>query len=1177
MKRIFTLLSCAAALFLVSCMNDIDEGLRAPSEDAIPVELFNSINQVAATRVNDEGFCDGDGVGIYVVNHNGESAGEMLDKGNQADNVRYVYNESENKWVPDYPVYYYDKVTPVDIIGYYPYVSKIDKVNTYSFELQKDQSADMANGLMGGYEASDFLWGKAEKISPTSSRVNITFHHIMSGVQVELVEGAGFDDNEWSGLDKQVLVTNTIRKATIDLSNGMVTPIGEVPTTGTIPAPNGEQWRSVVVPQTVDAQKALFNITVDGTPYVFRKSEEFEYISGKLHKFTIEVSKKSASGLEFKLIGEAITAWESETITHDGAAREYVVVNVPKASSEENVSALKAAIEASGKDYTKIKNLKIIGEVNANDFYFMRDEMTALQSVNMKEVCIVAFRGWYPANEIPSSAFRGKSTLVRFVFPEGITKILDSAFYETNLSGALMLPNNITYIGYEAFAQCSSLTSLNLPNKIEEIDALAFEGCSGFSNTLYLPSTLVSIGRRAFNGCGFRGNLILPENLNYIGAGAFCGCGGLTGDLTIPKGVTALPFDNQLWGGTFAGCGFNGTLTLHDSITVIDKLTFSGCHFKGALVLPQELIKIGEMAFNNTTFSGTLIIPDNVQIIESSAFNGCGRLSGIVELPEDLLIVSDGAFAHSSIEGVVINSNIEQIQGGAFANCLQLNSIVCKAKVPPTLDATAFVGVAKDNFVLEVPEASVADYALAPNWNEFKRIAAHREFSISRNLFRTLNAENSKTLILRAESGAAWSVESCPNWVTVSPSNGVGKTEITISVNEMSAGDVATFNVETYESWGSTTSTTYNGRAGEIVFLLDGKDYRTRTKVEQYDYQYGDGDVITNQTASAGNGVNIVFMGDCFDAQDIATGKYLDGINEAIEYFFAIEPYATYKEYFNVYTVFGLSTDSGIGTINTIREAKFGSQYGMQSVGSVGVNENICFEYACKSPTVTKENIHQTPIVLIENSYEYDGVTYMWDDGSAIALVPMSQDEYPYDFRGVLQHEVGGHAFGKLGDEYIYCNAFITACGKCGDASKPVRHAHSLGWYKNLSLTGNIYDVAWSHLIFDEKYQNTVDIYEGGYMHTRGCFRSEQNSCMNNNIPYFSAISRQAIVERIMEYAGEEFSFEEWKANDKGIYTSDSYRVSTRSATTPNYVERSSGLQQPPKFMGEKPNLNFNK
>ena len=91
----------------------------------------------------------------------------------------------------------------------------------------------------------------------------------------------------------------------------------------------------------------------------------------------------------------------------------------------------------------------------------------------------------------------------------------------------------------------------------------------------------------------------------------------------------------------------------------------------------------------------------------------------------------------------------------------------------------------------------------------------------------------------------------------------------------------------------------------------------------------------------------------------------------------------------------------------------------------------------------------------------------------------------------------------------------------------------SLGWFENLSLTGKMHEVPWSHLIFDSRYSDIVDIFEGGYMHTRGVFRSEQNSCMNNDIPYYSTISRESIVKRIKRYAGEVYSYEEFVANDK--------------------------------------------
>ena len=90
------------AAALVSCTADADRQGPAPEspDGLIPVELFNEISQVAVTRVNDEGFCDGDAVGIYVVNYENGAPGQLLVEGNQGDNVRYTYDEANMKWVP---------------------------------------------------------------------------------------------------------------------------------------------------------------------------------------------------------------------------------------------------------------------------------------------------------------------------------------------------------------------------------------------------------------------------------------------------------------------------------------------------------------------------------------------------------------------------------------------------------------------------------------------------------------------------------------------------------------------------------------------------------------------------------------------------------------------------------------------------------------------------------------------------------------------------------------------------------------------------------------------------------------------------------------------------------------------------------------------------------------------
>ena len=173
----------------------------------------------------------------------------------------------------------------------------------------------------------------------------------------------------------------------------------------------------------------------------------------------------------------------------------------------------------------------------------------------------------------------------------------------------------------------------------------------------------------------------------------------------------------------------------------------------------------------------------------------------------------------------------------------------------------------------------------------------------------------------------------------------------------------------------------------------------------------------------------------------------------------------------------------------------------------------------------------------------------------------------------MVHHEAGGHGFGKLADEYIYHNAFIQSCDCfCCSHVKELNTFKSYGFYDNISLTGDMQSVPWSHLIYDPQYSNTVDVYEGAFFHTRGVFRSEPKSCMHNNIPYYNAVSREAMVKRIKKYAGEEYSFEDFKANDKealpSVVTKGGWLWSEDNSDASSRFD-----QMPPKFMGEKPSF----
>lgn len=1126
-KHTLLYLLAAGAMLLTGCSDDFF-GDKTEQHDSNRIQLSGDIDQLAVTRVNDNGFCNGDVMGVYIVDYEGNEPGTLKVNGNRGDNVRHTFDEPNYKWNSAYDLFWKDKHTHIDVYGYYPFANP-ESIEDYQFEVQKDQSKATENGEMGGYEASDFLWGKVSDVAPTTSVIRLPMAHRMSNARVTLIQGSGFAEGEWANLEKIVLTANVARKASINLSTGEIKTAGAVENTMTIPSRTNDEWRTIVVPQTVAAGTTLFSITIGGVPYKFTKNEALTYVAGKMMNFGIKVDKQTGSGAyKLTLVSESITPWENDLVSHDATAKEYIVIN-------STPGGLKKAITAANKDYTKIKNLKITGEINSRDFFFMRDSMSVLAALNLKDVSIMptpedAENGndWSETrgqrDRIPTMALNNKLSLTHLVLPDKLKIIGQAAFNDcSSLTGSLIIPEGVTRIEASAFCGCRAFTgSLSLPSTLEYIGGGgsslglgAFTDCN-FTCELKLPNNLKYIGPQAFRNCaGLYGELHLPDKLERLGDLAFYECKNLTGSLTIPQSLTTIDIS------TFSGCGFNGTLTLHDGIKTIGAGAFENTHMKGDLVLPKELTSIGDNAFNGCDFSGTLVLPKHIVSIGRNSFAYNWRLMGTLEFPEGIESIGAGAFANCrSIEGLVFPESLENIcyeptwgdNGGAFANCYGINSIVCKGTMPAYVQNGAFNGVAKDNFTLEVPESAISQYQSAPGWCDFKRIAAHHELVCRPSVACALSTEHKQKLVINAEG--EWEVASKPDWCEVSPASGNKKTEVTLTIKGMAKNA--------------------DSRDGKVVFRLKDKDYTHECSVSQYGYEYGEDEWITLQKATKGNngGINIVLLGDGFSAKDIASGKYLKDIKQEVEYFFGIEPYKTYRDYFNVYTAIPLSTESGVGTVNTIRYNRFNTTF----TGGVGLKADYdeVFNYALGAPTVNKSNLNQTLIIMVPNSTDYGGICQMWEDGSAIAFCPQSTYGYPLDTRGVIQHEAGGHGFGKLGDEYIYHNAFIDFCDCtcCGHVLE-FNGAKSLGWFDNLELTGKMHSVGWSHLIFDDRYSDIVDIYEGGYMHNRGVFRSEPNSCMNNDIPYYSTISRESIVKRIKAYAGETYSFEDFVKNDK--------------------------------------------
>lgn len=286
-----------------------------------------------------------------------------------------------------------------------------------------------------------------------------------------------------------------------------------------------------------------------------------------------------------------------------------------------------------------------------------------------------------------------------------------------------------------------------------------------------------------------------------------------------------------------------------------------------------------------------------------------------------------------------------------------------------------------------------------------------------------------------------------------------------------------------------------------------------------------DGDVVIFQMSSVGN-ANVVIMGDGFKAEHIQNGYYEKTLRQAAEHFFSIEPFATYQEYFNVYMVAAESeTDDfgGGGLLGSyLKKTKFRTSFG--SGTEINCDEETVFKYVEKISYL--QNDSPVLCILVLNVDRYAGTCYMYLDGSAIAMCPMCTLGSNSGFDAMIRHEAGGHGFGFFADEYIY---YLKTMPQ--SYISDIKQWQGYGYQMNLDFVGNPQDVHWNSFIGLEGYDG-VGVYEGGQEYAYGVWRSEENSCMNDNIPYYSTYCRWLIYDRIMRLSGKEGSMEDFLEND---------------------------------------------
>ena len=138
---------------------------------------------------------------------------------------------------------------------------------------------------------------------------------------------------------------------------------------------------------------------------------------------------------------------------------------------------------------------------------------------------------------IGNSIFANCSSLSEIRLPSDLTKIPDETFSGCIGLSQIDLPANVAEIGEEAFMY-TGLIRFVVPDRVEAIGDSAFEGCKALEE-IVLPAGLKSIGKCAFWGCESLGQIVLPAGLKSIGRNVFRNCKKLR-EIVIPASVEYL-------------------------------------------------------------------------------------------------------------------------------------------------------------------------------------------------------------------------------------------------------------------------------------------------------------------------------------------------------------------------------------------------------------------------------------------------------------------------------------------------------------------------------------------------------------------------------------------------------------------------------------------------------------
>ena len=330
-----------------------------------------------------------------------------------------------------------------------------------------------------------------------------------------------------------------------------------------------------------------------------------------------------------------------------------------------------------------IKNLTLSGKINALDFWYIRDHMPALHSLDIRNVNIEevdATDGYFSqepvknqANVIPVGALSALGMMESVFLPDNLEGIADNSMMGLNIK-TLSIPAGVKFIGLNAFNSNKNLEAVEILNP----EPFGIQDCV-FHNSdvrekgiLFVPEGTSSLYGDVADWSNFQRIIEgrMPENV--------------VGDVTVDNIKYHYLYD------TARVNGYEGNpvdVTLAGKIRINDK------------DIPVTRIYYG--AFNECRSLKSIVIPEEVTEIGERSFHGASDLKS-VRLGKNLKKIGREAFYMTwNLEECDIPSSVEEIGLWAFL-CTGMKQVTIPKNACPQNDLGCFGGMSGlDKFVVE--------------------------------------------------------------------------------------------------------------------------------------------------------------------------------------------------------------------------------------------------------------------------------------------------------------------------------------------------------------------------------------------------------------------------------------------------------------------------------------------